>query len=226
MLKRLILFTLVIVGLVFLSEAALPPLVSGLIAEGMKRETGSQDFTATAEKHPALYMLGGRFDSVALKGTDIKTERIVISELSANLQGVELDMNALFNKKLTVKAVKSIDLTAVLTQEELANCLNKSVKGVKNAAVTITPDKVQATSSFAVGGLASIAVTLEGKIISDGEKIKFVTQNFSINNRFLGSIGGGVLNEIPLFELKKLPFNVTVRDIVMENGRVLIKASN
>jgi hypothetical protein len=114
----------------------------------------------------------------------------------------------------------------VLTQEELAACLNKSVKGVKNAAVVITPDKVQATSNFVVGGLANLVVTIDGRIVGDGDKIKFVTQNFNVNNRFLGNIGGGAFNEITLVDMKKLPFNVSVQEIVMENGRVIIKASN
>jgi hypothetical protein len=227
MIKRLVMLFVVVIGLAVLSEAVLPSLVGGLISQGMVSQTGSEAMKTTAHKRPAIYMLGGQFDDLAMHGTNIKMERIVISELNAKLTDVQVDMSALLQeRKLAVKSVKSINLTAVLTQEELANCLNKSVKGVKNAVVNITPDKVQVTSNVTVGGLASLAVTLEGKIISDGEKIKFVTQNFSLNNRMLGNIGGGVLTEIPLFELKKLPFHVTVRDIVMENGRVIINASN
>ncbi|MCE5286482.1 MAG: DUF2993 domain-containing protein [Pelosinus sp.] len=227
MIKRLVMLFVVIAGLAALSEAVLPSVASELISQGLASQTGSEAMQTTAEKHPAVYMLGGQFDKLAIQGTNIKMERIVISELRAKLTDVQVDMNALLQqRKIGIKSVKNIDLTAVLTQEELAACLNKSVKGVKNAAVSITPDKVKVTSNFAVGGLASLAVTLEGRIVSDGEKIKFVTQNFSLNNRLMGSIGGAALTEIPLFEVKKLPFHVSVRDIVMENGRVIINALN
>ena len=41
-----------------------------------------------------------------------------------------------------------------------------------------------------------------------------------------GNIGGSLLTEIPLVDLNKLPFHVSVRDIVMENGKVILYLDN
>jgi hypothetical protein len=122
--------------------------------------------------------------------------------------------------------VQDIDLTAVITQDELSRFLNQNVKGVKGAVVTINAGKVQVTSNFALGSLASLAITLEGKIAGDGQKLKFVTERFLLNNNMVGNIGGSVLTEIPLVDLKKLPFGVSVRVVNMEDGKVTIFADN
>jgi len=125
-----------------------------------------------------------------------------------------------------LQSVTDVDIIVVMRQDDLAQCLNQTVKGVKNAVVTITSDQVKASSTFAIGGFANVDVGLEGRIVGDGQKIKFVTEKFLINNRASGNIAGTLLTEIPLLDLNKLPFHVGVRDIVMENGKVSIYLDN
>jgi hypothetical protein len=102
MLKRLVMPFTVIALLIALSEAVLPALASTLIAKGLASRITSEDIKIVAEKHPALLMLGGQFDSLAVEGSDIKTERIVISQLNAKMTDVQLDMNALLAQKFAL----------------------------------------------------------------------------------------------------------------------------
>lgn len=60
--------------------------------------------------------------------------------------------------------MEGIDLTAVITQEELSRYLNQNVKGVKNANVAVTPDKTIVNGELTIGGFAKVTVNLEGKI--------------------------------------------------------------
>lgn len=225
--KRLI-FVVVFIGILGIgSELLLPKILSTVISQGMMKVTGSDHVDASLTKKPAIMMLGGQFDQIRIVADHAKIDKIVFSQMSIALHNARLNMGKLLGSRMVdLQSVDGVTIVAVVEQDDLAQYLNHSVKGVKNAVVAITPDKVKASSTFAIGGFANVAVSLEGRIIGDGQKIKFVTDRFLINNTLTGNIGGSILTEIPLLDLNKLPFNVTVRDIVMENGKVTIYLDN
>lgn len=223
--KRLI-FILVVLLLVG-SELLLPTIMSTVVNQGMMNLTGSDHVSATLKKKPALLMLDGQFDGITIQADHAKIDKIVFSQMNIALTNAKLDISKLLRSQVVaLESVDDIAITAVVDQEDLAQYLNQAVKGVKNATVVMTPDKIKASSTFALGGFVNVAVSLEGRIVGDGQKIKFVTDHFFINNSLAGNIGGSLLTEIPLVDLNKLPFNVTVRDIVMENGKVSIYLDN
>lgn len=225
--KRLIFLIVFLVALALASEIILPAVVSEIVAQGMISQTGSENVSAKVQKSPAVLMLGGSFDQIKVDAVNARVDKIIFSEFTTVLKDVQLDMSALYSKRLiALKSVGNIDVTATITEAELARYINQSVKGIKNAVVTITPEKVQTTSTLSLGGFAIFSVTIEGKVVVDSQKIKFVTERFILNNSPVGSFGGGAFTEIPLVELKKLPFNVSVRDIVTEKGKIVIYADN
>lgn len=227
MVKRLAIILAVILAAVIAAELAMPWLIGGLVARGMTGATGSERVSADLAKRPALLMLGGRFDSVRIRAVDARVDKITFAELDATLRDVALDMDALLGRRqVVVKTVRDIDLVAVLTQDELSRYLNTAVKGVKNATVTVSGGRVQVGANFLLGSIASVAITLDGKIVGDGHRIKFVTDRFLLNNTAVGNIGGSVLTEIPLVDLRKLPFGVQARQVTMEDGKVTIYADN
>jgi len=218
---------IVILVLAVAGEFLLPQIASALVAKSMTNLVGSEAVRVTVSKRPALAMLAGEFDQVAVQTDNAKIDKIVFSHLDMALQGVELDMKALLSSHaVVIKSAQNINLTAVITQEELASYLNQSIKGVKKAVVTAKDGKIQVVGNLVLGPFATMAVTLEGKIIGDGQKLKFVTERFLINNSAIGQIGGGMLAEIPLVDLKKMPFGVTVRNIIMDEGKITVVADN
>jgi hypothetical protein len=208
-------------------ELLLPMILSDIVAKGMMGVVGSEQVTATLTKRPALLMLGGKFDMITVNAQQAKADKLIFSEMGITLKDVQLDMGTLLSRRVVAfQSVGDVTIRGTVTQEELARYLNQTVKGVKNAVVDISSDKIKASSSFALGGFANVAVSLEGKIVSDGQKLKFVTDKFLLNNRMTGNLGGALLTEIPLVDLNKLPFHVNVRDIVMENGKVILYLDN
>lgn len=207
-------------------ELLLPVFVEQLLVQGMAGAVVCESLDVKVEKRPAFFMLGGFFDGFHAQAKNVKIDKIVISDMSADLTGAQFDMNALLSRHVVVPtAVKTVQLAAQVTQDDLARYLNQSVRGVRNASVVITPEKVQANSNLSIGP-ANLSVALEGNVVSDGQKVKFVTQRFQVNNNLLGRFGGNALTEIPLFDVNKLPFAVQVRDVVLEEGKIVIKAGN
>lgn len=228
MLRRL-LFILVGVSLlgVLAAQVLLPQIASNAVAQGMAELTGSGQVQADVVKQPAISMLAGSFDQITVDAANAKLDKITFQHLRAVLRDVQLNRERLyFGRAVVLERVREVELTAVITQDEVARYLNSNVKGIKNATVTIDKGKMQATSSFSLGGFATVSVALEGRIISDGQRIKFVNERFLLNNSPVGSIGGAVLTEIELLDLKKLPFGVTVRDIVLEQGKLTLYTDN
>lgn len=225
-------FTTVLLFLVMVLaavEVILPKVVSDAVAQGLREITGSNQVTARVAKTPAVLMLDGSFDKVTADASEVKTEKITFRNMHINLTDVKLNVESLlFSRKLVLEQVKNIELTAVIGQEELAAYLNNSVKGLKNAVVTITPDKVQVNSALTLGGIARVDIKLEGRIVSDHEnrRINFVTERFWLNNSPVGNIGGSLFTEVPLVDMKKMPFNVNVRDVVMEQNQIIIYTDN
>ncbi|MBP2655045.1 MAG: hypothetical protein H6Q73_2614 [Firmicutes bacterium] len=218
---------ILILVVVIASQFLLPWLVSKVVARGMAGVLGTEQVTATVEKSPAMLMLGGRFDRVVISAQNARVDRLIFAEIDAVLTDVKLDAAALISgQQLVVKSAKEVNLTASITQEELSRYLNQAVKGVKNAVVSVNGGEVKISGDFGLGKIASVAVTLEGRVSADDQKIKFVTERFLINNTLVGKIGGTALTEVPLVDLKKFPFNVVVRQITMEDGKVTVFADN
>lgn len=210
-------------------EVILPKLVSDAMAQGLRELTGSKQVSARVDKTPAVLMFDGSFDRVTAAVSEFKTEKITFREVQLNLTDVKVDIQSLLaNRKLVLEQVKDVELTAIIGQEELAAYLNNSVKGIKNAKVAITPEKVQVSSALTLGGIARLDIRLEGRIVSDREnrRITFVTERFWLNNSPVGNIGGSLLTELPLVDLKKMPFNVNVREVVMEENQIILYTDN
>lgn len=223
---RIILFIVMVIAAV---QMILPKVVSDAVAQGLREMTGSKQVTAKVDKSPAILMLGGKFDKVTADASDVKTEKITFRTMNISLTGVDVDIQSLLtSRKLVLEKLSDVAITATLTQEELAAFLNSSVKGVKNAVVSINSGKVEVSSALTLGGFARVDVKFEGRIAGDREqqRITFVTDRFWLNNTPVGNIGGSLLTEVPLVDLKKLPFGVNVRDVVMEDGQVIIYTDN
>jgi hypothetical protein len=226
MFKRLIYGLICVLAVLTVLELALPAILSRVAEQALANLYAGDRVSVSVREHPALLMLGGDFDQIRITAQNVKTGRIVLSQMQTVLKDVKLDMGALLGQRqVRFQSVGGIDASAVLTQEELANYLNHAVKGIKDAQVSITPAKISASSTFSLGFL-SVRAGLEGRIAAEGRNIDFVTDRFYLNNMATGNIAGSTLARIPLLDLNKLPFQVEVRAIKMEQGRVVLQLDN
>ena len=226
--KRLVAgFLAIALLLVIAVQIFLPGLVSSFVARSVGDQIRAEQITANVTKTPALFMLDGKFDQVSITAVKAQIGRIVFQEMNITVLSAAVDMAALLlDRRLVLESAGEIELSGVITQEELARYLNANVKYVKNAAVTVRDGRVVIDAQMAIAGPFAIKVTLDGRIVGDDRQIRFVTEHFSLNDRLAGNISGALLTEIPLADLRQLPFEVGVREVVMEQGRVLVHMDN
>ena len=217
----------ILVLLLAFSQILLPLAISDVIATAMTKLTSADKVEARADKSPAIMMLAGNFDTISVKAIGAKTDKVVFDEFDIDLNNVHVDMASLIqNRSLTMKSVDDVTVRAVISEAELARTINQTVKGAKNAEVSITPEKVTATSRLSMGGLVNAKVILEGRFVSTDHTIIFHTEHFQINNSMMGKFGGALLTDITLIDLKKLPFDVTVKNITLEQGKAVVYAES
>ncbi len=227
MARRLMIMGGILILLLAFSQILLPLAISEVIGVAMTKLTSADKVEARADKSPAIMMLAGNFDTISVKAFGAKTDKVVFDEFDINLSNIDVDMGSLIqNRTLTMKSVEDVTVKAVISEAELARTINQTVKGTKNAEVSITPEKVTATSMLSMGGLVNAKVILEGKFVSTDNAIIFHTEHFQVNNSIMGKFGGALLTDITLVDLKKLPFDVTVKNITLEQGRAVVYAES
>ncbi|MBP2640590.1 MAG: hypothetical protein H6Q66_1541 [Firmicutes bacterium] len=205
------------------AQFVLPWLVSDFIARSVGNQMQTEQITAKVTKTPAFLMLGGTFDEVAISAVKAQTGRLVFQEMNVVISAASIDMPALLrDRRLVLSSAEKIELSGVITQEELSRYLNANVKYVKNAAVTVRDGRVAIDAQLVIIGPIAVKVNLDGRIVGDDRQIRFVTEHFSLNDGLAGNISGALLTEIPLADLRQLPFAVGVREIVMEQGRIIV----
>ena len=222
--KRLLAGILVI--FILLAAAAqlfLPELVSNLIVRSVNNQIRAEQISAKATKNPALFMLDGRFDELTVSAAKAQVGRIVFQEMNVVVSNAAVDVPELLrDRRFVLKSSGKIELSGVITQEELSRYLNANVKHIKNAVVTVRDGRVWIDAQLSVAVPIALKVSLDGRIVADDRQIRFVTEHFHLNDRLGGNISGALLTEIPLADLRQLPFAVGVSDIAMDQGKVII----
>jgi hypothetical protein len=217
MTKRLLLgVVLILLGILALTELFLPFFMEKQVQAGLGRALGTNDIQASVKARPALSMLGGNFSTITVNGKNIHSGKLTISELSAVFMNTSIDLNKLLiSRSLVFRDIGSFDGTIILREEDINQSVAQSVKGLKNVQVTLVPEHMTVTGDFSFGP-AVVAVAMDGKLRGDETQLKYVpAMGAKLNS---SGLGGFVL-----FDTKQLPIAATIRDVVIEQGRVVIR---
>jgi hypothetical protein len=225
MIKRILIGAVLTFLMVFaLSELFLPFLVAQQIEAGLSKSFGTQDIHAKVKARPAMAMLGGTFSTITVDGKNIKTDKLTIGQFSAVFTNTTIDLPKLTNERtLMFRSIGSFDGTIILNEQELNDFVAQSVKGVKNVKVVLQPDVMKVTGDLGLGPTV-VGIAMEGKLRGDQTQLKFITERFFVNNAVVSTnFAGNALTEFLLFDMKKLPIAAAIRDVILEEGRVVIR---
>lgn len=215
---------LILLGIFALSELLLPYFIGQQMAAGLGRTLGTSEIKVAVQARPALAMLGGNFATITVNGKNMHNEKLAISELSAEFTDTSIDIGKLMTSRVLVfQKVGSLDGTIVLTEKDINQTVVQAVKGIKNVHATLVPENMKLAGDLVIGP-AIVAVAMDGKLRGDQTQLKYKAEQLLINNSAVGlNLVGNGLTEFLLFDLKKLPVAATIRDVAIEQGRVVIK---
>lgn len=228
MIKRFIIlvFLLAIVAAASI-QYWLPPAISAQLVQAISRKVDSDNVKVDIEQVSISQLFGIKIKKVILTAQNAKLDKLIVSDFQAKLQEVEFDIATVLTGRVEPKNIGDAVIKLSITQEELSRYVNESVKGIKNAIVTIKPENIRIKCNLSVGGLLNLEVALDGKVVvADKQKISFVTERFSLNNTSVGNIGGSVLTQISLADIEELPFGVKLREVKLEQGKLVVEADN
>lgn len=225
--KRLLLVGILLLVVIVFGQMLLPKFFESIIGGAMQTATNAQEVEVRVEKEPALSMLTGDFDLIDINAYQAEAGRVRLDEFAISLKGVHINLGDLISKRsLSMKSADDITMRAVITEAELNKTLNQGVKGISNAKVNIMPDDVTITGDMSVGGMLNASIVVHGEIIASDNAIVFHTEDVQLKNGLVGKIGGKLLTDIVLVDLKKLPFDVTVKNIALEQEMATIYADS
>lgn len=209
------------------AQLLLPAAVSDFAGDAVAELTHARAAKTRIEAFPAARMLLGRFDRIWAEAQGAQIDRLAFDTLELDMTDAQLDVRKLLlERKFALQSADEVTLRAAVSEAALASLINRSVKGVKNAEVRISPEKVSVKAKVAFGNLLQAAVRVEGTLrVLDGQ-IAFVTEEVALDHKGLGNFGASVFTDLALTKLDALPFGVTVKDIVLEEGRAVLYANN
>lgn len=225
MIKRFLLGTvLILLGGFVLSELLLPYYIGKQMEAGLRKAFNTEDIKATVQASPALAMLGGNFSTITVNGTDIHTDKLVINQLSAVFTNTSIDMNRLMTKRsLAFRNIGGFEGTIVLREEAINQFMAQRVKGIKNVRVALVPENMKVTGDLVLGP-AVIAVSMEGKLRGEETQLKYKAEQLLVSKTAVGvNLAGSGFTDFVLFDMHKLPVAATVRDVIIEQGQVVIR---
>lgn len=205
------------------SELLLPWLAERWLAQSLANEWQCQSVDVKLTQHPGIGLLSGTIAAADIVATEAKLDKITLHEVVIHVEGARVSLPGLLEKRGPgLQSVEKASMQADITQEELGRYLSQNVKGVRQASVVVSPEKIKVSSQLQLS-IAQLAVQLEGRIITDEYTVKFASERFGVNSALTGTIGGSLMTDIVLLDARKLPFGLRVRDAALQAGHVRVR---
>lgn len=221
---------LVIVGLLFLlfvglCEALLPRVGSGALERALRESLKTDAVTVNARTFPATMMLFGRIGHIDIEAVRGMLGELCAEKLTLHGEGVRVPSDALLNNNFAVSDADVLTLEGVVTEQNLADFLNRQVDQVKEAKVSITKEKVIADGKTGIAGLTA-DVHLEGVFFIEDNAICLRLTNVVVKKIFFGKdLTANFFDKIDLYDFRRLNMPVELDEAVHEDGQVVLKAS-
>ena len=223
--SKKVLFISFFAALLVFSEIITPLVVSFWLDSALSKVMPARQHNVSARSLPGISLWMGRFDGVKAVSEDARIDGLKIQEARVTLDDARINMGTLVrSNRVTVQDVRNLEIVMKLNEKDLAEYLGAKVKEVKNPSVKILADKIQIHGDVDLG-ILKISVSTEGQIVGDAQSIRFRSERLEVKNT--GGINfNSLFSEIPLLDLRTLPFKAGVRKIVMEPGLITLYADN
>ena len=151
-------FFLLLIGL---AEAGLPKIASGALDMALRNVLKTETVNVSARAFPACMMLFGRVGTIDAEAENGMLGNLRAAKLTLHGEGVQMPSDVLMNHNFAVTGADVLTLTGIVTEDDLADFLNRDIKEIQDAKVKITKEKVLADATAKIMG-RSADVHIEG----------------------------------------------------------------
>lgn len=223
--KRVSVLIGIIVLLAAFSQLILPGIIGGNLASRIKEATQAENVTADVKAMPGFMLLAGRMDRLDIVVDNAKLGDIQVAQMTLHGENVQVDLSAIDSRDgSAIQSAGDLELTGVITQQELQDMLVRKLEKVENLHVQMDVDKISATGQLKLlGRMADI--TLEGRVLPENGGLYFHMTRLDIRNAILGqAVLGDFFGDILIFDLHNSPIRAEIDDVQQQAGQVVIKA--
>ena len=228
MLKRLLVFAGILLGLAALADRGLAVVAGNATASQIKRHEGlREDPDVSFQGFPFVTQaVGGEFERVEVTVRDLERRGLTIDRIDAVLEGVEVDLSAALNGRVSAVPVREGTATLRVTYGDLNSFLATRPGNIR---VTPRDGRAYVRSTFGIPNVGQVEVEGTPTVRVAGSAIRVTVSN-------VRAVGGGPALTTGLaanaaarssftIPLDDLPFGIEVRSAELTGSALVVAAS-
>ena len=223
--KSLTIFSLILIILIVFSQLLLPTIAAKTLQSRLTMASKARAMQVQVSAMPAVLLLFGQIDQLDIAAEQAMLGQVRVDSLRLTGRNVSLPVDVMVSGQLAVQAADELNLSAVVTADDLLELLQRKVDKLQNAEVTIAPELITVSGQAKIlGRMADIR--MEGQVLEEDGNIYFRMTKLDIKNAILGkALLGNFFGDIMLVDLKKLSLPVELDDVLQQDGQVVLTAS-
>ena len=223
--RDLTIFSLILIILIVFSQVVLPPIAVRTMESRLASASQAKSVQVHLQTTPAILLLLGQLDQMDITAEQAMLGQVRVDSLHLTGQNVNFPPDVLVHGQWAVKSADQMNLSAVVTADDLLDLLQRKVDKLQDADVTITPQLITVDGKVKIAGRMA-DIHMEGRVLEEDGNIYFRMTKLDLKNSLLGkAVLGNFFGDILLVNLTKLALPVELDDVVQQDGQVLITAS-
>lgn len=211
--------------LIGLAEAGLPKIASGALEVAIRNALKTETVDVRARTFPASRLLFGHIGDIDIEAENGMLGNLRAAKLTLHGECVQMPVDVLLHNNFAITDADVLTLTGIVTEEDLADFLNRDIKEIEDAKVKITKDKVLADAVTKVMG-RSAEVHIEGVFFIEDNMICLRLTNVTVKKVFFGrDLTANFFDRIDIYNFNRLNMPVELDEAIHGDGEVLLKAS-
>lgn len=226
--RRILALIVILVVAAVAMQILLPPAVETYLARAIAQLVPEHEsVTVRLHSSPAIGLLQGRMEWVALDVLSPRVQDVAFSWLALRGEEVQVDVPALLERRLHVRRAERLIIEAAWTGEQLTRYVRSQLPQVAGVTVEVLPSAVRVQGGVEVFGRSLAAVAVGSVEPSGTTGIRFVPDEIVVEGVSLPEALVRVIAALLEWhlDLSALPFEVRIESIDVADGYLVAKGA-
>ena len=217
-----------------LLQFVLPRVVESILKNQIVNSTAATAVEVSLSSHPDFRISLGEIDKVHATAAAGKIGEINFKNLALDGEKIRLDileilfpnkdLSAQLRNQTVLKHADKIQLSGIITQEEIQNFIANKDDNFKNAQVSLKPEGATATAQVKFFG-RTVDLDIAGTFIAMNGDIYFHMTKLNSNSILSRVNIDTFLSDIKVLDSANLPFGLKFESVELRDGEAVITAA-